>query len=174
MIEAARASAGRGQPFHEALTDHLATRTRQEILQYQDRFDELHGALYRWDLWAAAYLIAGGCSDDSFMDFRAGLIAQGRDWYYKAAASPDSLADHPAVAAIRHGWDNPLFYEEVNYAASHAYQRVSGDEHAFYDALAARGKRTRGHTDMGEDFDFDDDQEMRSRLPRLFALCRGL
>ncbi|MFF3685855.1 DUF4240 domain-containing protein [Streptomyces sp. NPDC002187] len=31
------------------------------------------------------------------MDFRAGLIALGRDWYAKAAQSPDSLADHPTV-----------------------------------------------------------------------------
>jgi uncharacterized protein DUF4240 len=174
LIEAARASAGRGKPFHETLTDHLATRTLQEILQYQDRFDELHLSLYRWDLWAAAFLIGGGCSDDSFMDFRAGLIAQGRDWYHKAAGSPDSLAGHPALAAARRAWDNPLFYEEVNYAASYAFQRVSGDERAFYDALASRGKRNRGHADMGEDFDFGDDQEMRPRLPRLFALCRGL
>jgi Protein of unknown function (DUF4240) len=101
IIEAARVSAGCGKPFHEILTDHLATRTRQEILQYQERFDEVHLTLCRWDLWAAAYLIAGGCSDDSFMDFRAGLIAQGRDWYHKVMASPDSLAGHPAVATAR-------------------------------------------------------------------------
>jgi hypothetical protein len=43
------------------------------------------------------YLIGGGCSDDGFIDFRAGLIAQGRDWYERAAASPDDLADHPDV-----------------------------------------------------------------------------
>src|SRR5215472_15971622 len=98
----------------------------------------------------AAFLIAGGCSDDGFIDFRAGLIAQGRDWYHEAAASPDSLADHPALAAARHAWDNPLFYEQVNYAASYAFQRVSGDERAFYDALASPGKRNRGHADMGE------------------------
>ena len=40
----------------------------------------VHAVLYRWDMWAAAYLIGGGCSDDGFIDFRAGLIAQGLDW----------------------------------------------------------------------------------------------
>jgi len=130
-----------------------------------------HGALYRYDLWAAAYLIGGGCSDDGFIDFRAGLIAQGRDWYQKAAASPDSLAGHPAVAGARHPrCGSPLFYEEVNYAASYAFERVSGDEHAFWDALEARGQRDRLAV-MGEDFDFDDDQEMRRRLPRLSVCC---
>jgi Protein of unknown function (DUF4240) len=143
IIETARASASRDRPFHEALTDHLATLTEQDILEYYERFEKMHDALYRHDLWAAAYLIGGGCSDDGFIDFRAGLIAQGYDWYHKAAASPDSLAGHPAVAGARHPLaDNPLFYEEVNYAASAAFQRLSGDEDVFWDALAAR--RTRG------------------------------
>lgn len=47
----------------------------QRILEYAERFDELHDALYRWDVLAAAYLIAGGCPDDSFIDLRAGVRA---------------------------------------------------------------------------------------------------
>jgi hypothetical protein len=173
MIEAARASAGQGRLFHESLTDHLATLTEQDILEYHERFEKMRGALYRYDLWAAAYLIGGGCSDDGFIDFRAGLIAQGRDWYQKAAASPDSLADHAAVASAGHPRrGNPLFYEEVNYAASRAFQRVSGDDHAFRDALEARGPGDRLAV-VGEEFDFDDDQEMRRRLPRLSTCCLG-
>ncbi|MFY9934685.1 MAG: DUF4240 domain-containing protein [Streptosporangiaceae bacterium] len=174
VIEAARASASEGRPFHEVLTDLLAGRTEHEILDYQEKFDEVRQVLYRWDVWAAAYLIGGGCSDDSFIDFRAGLIAQGRDWYYQAADSPDSLASHPAVtAAIRRPWDNPLFYEEVGYAASRAFERVSGDDHAFWDALGAREQHDRTPAGMGEAFDFDDEQEMHRRLPRLSALCLG-
>jgi hypothetical protein len=174
LIETARASAVAGGAFHEVLADLLAARTEQEILGYQEKFDEAHQALYRWDVWAAAYLIGGGCSDDSFMDFRAGLIAQGRGWYRKAADSPDNLAEHPAAAAAAgRPWDNPLFYEVVNYAASRAFERVSGDEHGFWDALSARDERDRTPADMGERFDFDDEQEMRRRLPRLAALCLG-
>jgi uncharacterized protein DUF4240 len=174
IIETARASAGPDRPFHQVLADQLATRTEQEILDYQERFEDVHQALYRWDVWAAAYLIGCGCSDDSFMDFRAGLIAQGRDWYQKAVASPDSLADHPGVfGTVGSPWDNALFYEQVNYAASDAYQRVSGDEHAFWDALRSRGQRDRRPADMGEDFDFDDPREMHRRLPRLAAFCLG-
>src|SRR6185312_99877 len=98
IIEAARAHIGPGRPFDEVLTSRLASLTRQDILAYQERFDQVHAAVYRRDLWAAAYLIGGGCSDDSFIDFRAGLIAQERDWYEQAMTSPDSLAGHPAVA----------------------------------------------------------------------------
>jgi hypothetical protein len=173
IIETARASAGPGRPFHESLTDHLATLTEQDILEYRERFETMHDALYRHDLWAAAYLIGGGCSDDSFIDFRAGLIAQGRDWYEQASTSPDSLAGHPAVAEAGYPLaDNPLFYEEVNYAASYAFERVSGDEDAFWDALKERGPRVFVEL-MGEDFDFDDDREMRRRLPRLSRCCLG-
>ena len=82
IIETARASAAPGRPVHRCLARHLAALTEQEILEYQERFDEVHGALYRWDVWAAAYLIGGGCSDDSFIDFRAGLIAPGRRGRY--------------------------------------------------------------------------------------------
>jgi creatinine amidohydrolase/Fe(II)-dependent formamide hydrolase-like protein len=40
LIEAARASAMEGKPFHEMLVDLLAARTEQEILDYQEKFDE--------------------------------------------------------------------------------------------------------------------------------------
>ena len=174
VIEAARSSAGDSSPFHEVLTDLLASRTEQEILDYQEKFEEAQQGLYRWDVWAAAYLIGGGCSDDSFMDFRAGLIAQGRDCYQKTADSPDSLAGHPAVtAAARRPWDNPLFNEPVNYAASYAFQRVSGDDHAFWDALHSSDRGDHAPADMGENFDFDDEHQMRRRLPRLAALHLG-
>ncbi|MFI9323516.1 DUF4240 domain-containing protein [Kitasatospora aureofaciens] len=79
VIEAARAESRspHGEAFAEALVNQLAGLSQEEILAYQERFDEVHGAVYRWDVWAAAYLIGGGCSDDSFVDFRAGLIALG-------------------------------------------------------------------------------------------------
>ncbi|QGV78814.1 DUF4240 domain-containing protein [Streptomyces ficellus] len=177
IIEAARSAGGPDRPFGEALVDELAALTKDGILRYQERFDEVHDAVYRWDVWAAAYLIGGGCSDDSFMDFRAGLIALGRDWYERAAACPDSLAEHPAVIAAADVYrDEALFYEEVNYAASEAFERIAGDGEDFYEAWdayrASQGsaEEDSDSEDMGEDFDFDDPDEMRRRLPRLSAL----
>lgn len=175
IIEAARSAVGPDRPFAEALVDELAARTKDDILRYQERFDEVHDAVYRWDVWAAAYLIGGGCSDDSFMDFRAGLIALGRDWYERAAARPDSLAEHPEVIAAAGAYDDEVvFHEDVNYAASGAFKRVTGGEEDFYDAwdeyAASRDRSGQDSVDMGEDFDFDDPDEMRRRLPRLAAL----
>jgi hypothetical protein len=179
LIETARAHTTADLPFSEALVTLLARRPVPDLLAYQARFDAAHDALYRWDLWAAAYLIRGGCSDDSFMDFRAGLIAQGRTWYERATTDPDSLADHPQVlAAARDACDDALFDEDVNYAAADAYERLTGDQDGFYDAwttFTASRPAPSEHTDtdMGEDFDFDDTRETHRRLPRLSALFLG-
>ncbi|MFC8366826.1 DUF4240 domain-containing protein [Streptomyces sp. NPDC057239] len=179
IIETAQAGAAEtGEPFDEVLVKQLADRPRQEILEYAERFDELQDALYRWDVWAAAYLIGGGCSDDSFMDFRAGVIALGCQWYQRVATDPDSLAGHPDVVQAANVRDRSevLFHEDVNYAASGAFERITGDADAFYEAWQGfRGTDTESDdvVDMGEDFDFDDDKEMSRRLPRLAALFLG-
>ncbi|WP_329177437.1 DUF4240 domain-containing protein [Streptomyces sp. NBC_01477] len=182
LIETARSrSSTEGGAFDQALVDLLAARSTREVLAYQERFDEVHGALYRWDVWAAAYLIGGGCSDDSFTDFRAGVIAEGRTWYERVAAAPDSLAGHPLVAAAaRAGEDYVLFYELVNYAAAEAYERLTGDEDDFHEAWDQYNREARPREtaatdigagmDMGDDFDFHDAGQMHRRLPRLAAL----
>ncbi|MFC4105838.1 DUF4240 domain-containing protein [Micromonospora zhanjiangensis] len=181
LVESARAGIDDrpddgGEAIAEALTERLVATSPTDILDFEERFDRLQDALYRWDVWAAAYLISGGCSDDSFMDFRAGVIALGRDWYERVLASPDSLADHPAVRqAAVDGADEAIFAELVNYAAGDAYQRLTGgDDDAFDEALRARegavADADSGDVDMGEDFDFDNDDEMRRRLPRLADL----
>ncbi|MET7817950.1 DUF4240 domain-containing protein [Micromonospora zamorensis] len=166
-----------GEAIAAALVTRLAATSSERILKFQELFDQLHDALYRWDVWAAAYLIGGGCSDDSFIDFRAGVIALGREWYERVLASPDGLADHPVVrqAAIEED-DGALFAESVNYVASKAHEQVTGgDDDAFYEAMKSREHTAVGidearEPDMGEDFDFDNDDEMRRRLPRLAEL----
>jgi hypothetical protein len=63
------------------------------ILAYQEHFDRAVELAYQWNLWAAAYIIRGGCSDDSFVDFRYGLISRGQSVFEAAIADPDSLVD---------------------------------------------------------------------------------
>lgn len=48
---------------------------------------------YSPSLWAAAYLVKNGCSDDGFEYFRYWLISRGEAVYKKALTDPDSLAD---------------------------------------------------------------------------------
>jgi hypothetical protein len=125
------------------------------------------------------HTLGRGCSDDSFIDFRAGVIALGCDWYERVLASPDGLADHPVVRrAAAEEDDSAVFAESVNYVASEAYEHVTGGDHAFCEVWKARqqvavGIDEAGERDMGDDFDFADDDEMRHRLPRLAELFLG-
>ncbi|MFJ5229000.1 DUF4240 domain-containing protein [Kitasatospora sp. NPDC088391] len=180
VVEAARAASDGGTPFDEALVALLAVRPEAEIAAFDVRFDEAHRALYRWDVWAAAYLIGGGCSDDAFMDFRAGVIAEGRAWYGRVLAAPDALAEHPYATGGSPDEAEELFYEDVNYAASQAFRRRTGDgDHDRYHEEYRRQRAALGldpvaravpAEEMGEEFDFDDDDEMTRRLPGLAAL----
>jgi hypothetical protein len=64
-----------------------------EVLEFEHRHAAFMDQAYTWDLWGAAYVINGGCSDDTFEYFGSALISRGRDVFERALADPDSLAD---------------------------------------------------------------------------------
>ncbi|MFE4923181.1 DUF4240 domain-containing protein [Streptomyces sp. NPDC056661] len=150
-----------------------------EILAFEHRFSSLRDAVYRSDAWAASYLIGGGCSDDRFSDFTAGLVALGREWYERATVCPDALAEHPVVRAAAAAGDQDVIFDgDFNFVSSRAYERLKGDTDDFWEAWEAYSdaritSEADGSEDMGESFGFDDDQQMRWRLPRLAALYLG-
>jgi hypothetical protein len=128
-----------------------------EIIEWNHIFDRLAARAYTVDLWGAAYLINGGASDDGFYYFRCWLIGMGREVYEAAVANPDSLAD-----AVVQGIDA----EAEIYAAAHqAWMTVTGRSDT--DPYPARNERAELR---GEDWDFDDDAEVRRHLPRLAAM----
>ena len=59
----------------DQLRERLAALSQEEVVAYQEHFDRAFGLAYQWNLWAAAYVIEGGCSDDGFTNFRYGLIS---------------------------------------------------------------------------------------------------
>jgi hypothetical protein len=160
-----------GEAIAEALVDILSNRPIDDIFTFQAHFDAASAALYRYDIWAAAYLIGGGCSDDGFVDFRAGVIALGKPWFDRVIADPDSLADHPAViGAAETDYDGAIMAESVLYAASSAFENITGDADAFYDDPRTIELVSDDDATLGAEWDFDDDDEMRTRLPRLSEL----
>lgn len=154
----------------DRLVARLAKLPPDEILDFEHWWNEASDAAYRWDLWGAAYLMNGGCSDDGFIDFRSWLMLQGRAVYEAALKDPDSLADLEVEM------------DEATcecYPASRAWFQATGKEDDYEALNAAREarhptkKKKKGRAaerNMGEDWDFDDDAEMRRRLPRLAAL----
>ncbi len=101
----------------DALTHSLERRDAGEIEQYAKVMDRLMARAYTWDLWAAAYIINGGCSDDGFEYFRAWLISQGRDVFEAALRNPETLVD---IA------DPDVDAESMLYVASVAHERKTG------------------------------------------------
>ncbi|NLE71752.1 MAG: DUF4240 domain-containing protein [Actinomycetales bacterium] len=146
-----------------ALTRALSETRPETIEEFDEAIGRLVAESYRTDLWAAAYLINGGASDDGFDYFRGWLIAQGRDVYEAAVADPDSLADVPAVrAAIADGEE--LECETMLGVAWDAYEAATGEELPETSGRAALPQ-------LEPMWDFDDEDEMRVRLPRLAALA---
>jgi hypothetical protein len=160
-----RATADRpGSPAEVAkrVTAELGERAPDEIVAWGRHLDKVLAASGKEDLWAAAYLINGGCSEEGFDNFRGWLIANGRDVVARAVREPDSLADLPAVQAA--ATTGAVFEaEEVLTAAEEAHQQATGAE------LPPR-ETPRTRPDPAMLWDFDNEEEMQKRLPRLSAL----
>lgn len=91
------------------------------ILAFNQIMDEYLALSYRRDLWAAATIINGGCSDDGFYYFRAWLVAQSRQVFEAALQNPESLQE---VIAMDPDWDAEC--EGFLYAALDAYEQKTG------------------------------------------------
>lgn len=77
----------------EQLHERLEQLPDEELLSFEQLHEDFMRAAYSWNLWGAAYVINGGCGDDTFEYFRAALISLGRDTFERALRDPDSLAD---------------------------------------------------------------------------------
>ncbi|MGB2556574.1 DUF4240 domain-containing protein [Cellulosimicrobium cellulans] len=180
IVETARERAGAGaddrgaedDPLPGALTDLLVERlTADEMLAFVDVAGDVANDAYAWPVWGAAYLVEGGCSDDGFMDFRDGLVLAGRAVLERTLADPDSLADHPVVAAMADGGSPWFGFESLDSLVGDAWSRATGEDDEAYYAARERTSSVRARSEpAGEPWDFDDDEENARRLPRLTAL----
>lgn len=120
LIESARrGSDGDLGSLVENLVDNLARLSEDDIRSFDRMLGGLLERSYDRRLWAAAYVINGGCSDDGFDYFRGWLIAQGERVFTRALQDPDTLAD---VA------ESEAECEDLLYAASRAFEEKTGRE----------------------------------------------
>lgn len=151
----------------DALTKVLGTARTEEIVGFGTELARLQVESYRWDLWAAAYLINSGASEDGFDSFRGWLLAQGREVWEAALADPDSLAD--VVDEDRPEGFEGFDGEGMLHVGSHAYKNATGDAAAYWKAVDAEAPDT-PDLPVGGEIDFDDEDELTTHLPRLAAL----
>jgi hypothetical protein len=122
----------------------------EEIVSFNQIFNRKYLDAFSWDLWAAAFIINGGCGDDGFMDFREALVARGQPVYQAALRDPETLADvEPPVRPVE-GWGS---------AAQQAYEAVTGAIELPGDAYAPNPEGPAG-TEWEE-------EELAEKYPRL-------
>lgn len=138
----------------DLLTKRLKAMDAGEILSFSRVFDSMMDRAYTWDLWAAAYIIHGGCSDDAFMDFRSSLISMGKEVFERSVSSPETLADMDSDAA------RDLSFEGFAYPATTVYKEKTGK-------LPER--ETKHPTDPTGDEWEEDESVLKAKYPRLWS-----
>ncbi|WP_194911140.1 DUF4240 domain-containing protein [Catenulispora rubra] len=128
-------------------------------------FWQLMADSFQDSLWAAAYVINGGCSDDGFDYFRGWLILQGRERFEQALRDPDSLATWPIVVQAAEA-ESELECGSALVMTSRAFTAVTGGEIPACDAIVYPDADPDGEWS----FEFDDVDEMNRRLPKLSGL----
>jgi hypothetical protein len=88
IVESARLEGGTEiEGRVDALEGKLDQLDLDAIQAFQRTYDEMIHRAHRWDLWGAAYLMNGGCSDDGFRYFCYWLISEGERTFEQALAS---------------------------------------------------------------------------------------
>lgn len=145
-------------------TDKLTARLRklnpQEIVGFERELRIRTNEAYRWDLWAAAYIVNGGCSDDCFDYFQGWLIGQGRKAFERVLADPERLADYvtPAEAKSSGGIED----EALLGAAYEAYEAETGQAIPDINVTVLEEPK-------GKDWDEETVDRVHPKLARRFA-----
>jgi len=122
-------SNGELEDQHEALISILSNYEAEDIIKFDKTFNKFYVESYTSDLWAAAYIVNGGCCDDDFDYFRSWLISRGKKVYEECINDPGGLVD---VISVYEAGD--VEFEDFLYIASDAYKlRTSRDD--FYNKV---------------------------------------
>lgn len=147
-------SSGNYEKQQSELNKELSKLTAIEILEFDNKFRTLRGQAYTWELWAGAYIMNGGCSDDCFSDFRGWLIGQGKEAYENAMLDTEMLVE------LKHDIDNDD-WEGLSYVPRTVYEKKTGGNEMPYGI--------KENFDItGEEWE-EDDAELKAKFPKLHA-----
>ncbi|MGH3323174.1 MAG: DUF4240 domain-containing protein [Streptomyces sp.] len=165
LIDSTRAAAADGDPEEQAdlLVERLTRLDPDAVMFFARHFESRYNRASQWDLWAAAWILLDGVSDDAFDAFRCWLIGQGREVFESAAHEADSLAD------VLEGFDEELDGdgEDLGYAADEAYEQLTGT------VMPDLGVPEAPEDPTGMPLDLEDEAALAERLPKLWDRFRG-
>lgn len=156
-----RASDGDAEQQLDELGTLLDELSADEIADFHYIFYAYFLQSYTWPLWGAAYVIGGGCSDDSFDYFRGWLISRGEKVFTSALAEPDSLAasiteEDEDVDCQVEGWQS---------VAVDAWCRKTGQDYSAF----PRRQASWPDNPAGEEWDEDDLDRLYPKLAKRFG-----
>ncbi len=161
LIERAKTNSEDLESQVELLTEYLSQRSVDDIFEFQRIIDQQYLNSYLHNLWGAAYLINGGSSDDGFEYFRGWLIAKGRTVFQSALENPDNLAKYVQEDDFDFG---EYESEEMLSVAANAFELKTGQAAEEFDDKNPRTP----YPEIKHDWDFDDEEEMKKRFPKLW------
>jgi hypothetical protein len=157
IIEKSRRGAADAEAQGERLIALLEQLEAEEIIAFERVLQERIRDAFRNDLWAVAYIMNGGCSDDGFDYFIGWLIGRGRKRYDVALADPERAADRVSPD------DEPFENEMAWYAPARAYAHKTGRDD--FDLRCAPAVT---RTLQGEGWEEDDLEKLHPRLWKRF------
>ncbi|MGO2012642.1 MAG: DUF4240 domain-containing protein [Pseudoalteromonas sp.] len=129
-----------------------------ELIEFDKQFSICMRQSYTWDLFGAAFVMAG-CNDDyGFSEFRCWLISRGEAAFTAALENPDSLAN---CIPVYHLNEQPYPYlDEYDLIAGLLYEERNEDELPFVPSglEEPKGKRFK-----------DKPKFLKQSYPNLFA-----
>lgn len=150
----------------EWLVTHLSKKSIKDIIMFDFIFNQNYRKSYTSHLWAAGYIVMGGCSDDCFDYFRAWVLYLGKEIYETAIQNPESLLPY---FKILENQDEIPQLEELLGVASMAYEEKTDldDEHYYnlYDQLT---NDDAVNPDIVFDWDEEDLDSLRQKFPLLW------
>jgi len=113
----------------ELLTEELSA---EEIVAFEHILREKIEEASTWTIMAATFVVCSFISDDTYEDFRAWMVGQGKENFYKILRDPNEICN-----IVKPSRDLELGGEFMLFAAVNAYldKTDSDDEDAFYEMI---------------------------------------
>jgi hypothetical protein len=141
------------------LTKQLSKCSAGELVDFREALDQRLAEAYTWELWGAAFVIHGGCSDDAFEYFCRWLISRGRGVFHAVLAKPEALAD-----LIPADQEEFCEFEAFNYVAGDIWVQKTRRSLADFPYTGDARPREPAGAPFSED-----EAHLAARYPRLWA-----
>ena len=144
------------------LANELDKLSEDEIFGYRYWWDYFHRQSYNQALWAAAYIVMGGCSDDSFDYFRFWLITRGEVVYMNAIQDADSLCGEFEIMT---DGEYPI-WEEADYIPAEVFERKFNKD--FYEEEDNIDYGDMSLPEIKFEWEEDNEESIRKICPKTF------